>query len=306
MWQMDTPCISDSGIRDNRIYIDTAVLHIDLELFGRQFVWALLCDLQRDLLNSMKGEYIMDFTGKVAIVTGSAKGIGKMCAVKLAEHGAKVAIVDIDIETAEKTAAEICSSGAVAKAYRVDMSQVSEIKALIPKVVADLGGVHILINNAGILHSTPIEEITEKEWDIISAINLKGVFFAVQSVVPIFKKQRYGKIVNMASLAGRNGGFANGLAYSATKAGIIGMTKGLATRLAQWNINANSVCPGTTATDIIKQFTPDKIKELESKIPLGRLGTVEEIANSVCFLCSDEASFVTGVSMDANGGMYIG
>lgn len=248
----------------------------------------------------------MDFTGKVAIVTGSAKGIGKACAVKLAKHGAAVAIVDVDLVNAEKTAQEIREAGGVAKAYKVDLSKVAEIQEMEAAVERDLGGVHILVNNAGILHSTPLEEITEKEWDLITDINLKGVFFAVQSVVPTFKKQKYGKIVNMSSMAGRNGGFANGLGYSATKAGVIGLTKGLATRLAEWNINANSVCPGTTATDIIKQFTPEKIKELESKIPMGRLGEVEDIANTVCFLCSDEAGFITGVSLDVNGGMYIG
>lgn len=248
----------------------------------------------------------MDFTGKVAIVTGSAKGIGRRIAEKLAEHGASVAIVDIDIEGAAKTAEEINQAGGKAKAYKVNLTSVEEIREMEAAVEKDLGGVHILVNNAGILHSTPIEDITEKEWDLISAINLKGTFFAAQSVVPTFKKQKYGKIVNMASLAGRNGGFANGLAYSATKAGIIGLTKGLATRLAAWNINVNAVAPGTTATDIIKQFTPEKIKELESKIPMGRLGEVDDIANAVCFLCSDEAGFITAATLDVNGGMYIG
>lgn len=248
----------------------------------------------------------MDFTGKIAIVTGSAKGIGKRVAQMLAEHGASVAIVDIDMERAQQTAEEINRAGGVAKAYKVDLGSVEQIREMEAAVEREFGGVHILVNNAGILHSTPIEEITEKEWDLISSVNLKGVFFATQSVVPAFKKQKYGKIVNMASLAGRNGGFANGLGYSATKGGIIGLTKGLATRLAAWNINANAVAPGTTATDIIKQFTPEKIKELEQKIPMGRLGEVEDIANAVCFLCSDEAGFITGATLDVNGGMYIG
>lgn len=248
----------------------------------------------------------MDFTDKVAIVTGGAKGIGKMCAVKLAEHGACVAIADIDLENAKKTAEEIVKAGGKAGAYQVNLGRVDEIREMTAAVEKEMGGIHILVNNAGILHSTPIEEITEKEWDLISDINLKGVFFAVQSVVPVFKKQRYGKIVNMSSMAGRNGGFANGLAYSATKAGIIGLTKGLAYRLAEWNINANCICPGTTATDIIRQFTPEKIRELEAKIPMGRLGRVEDIANAVCFLSSDEAGFITGATLDVNGGMYIG
>ena len=169
-----------------------------------------------------------------------------------------------------------------------------------------LGGVDILVNNAGILHSTQIEDVTEQEWDKICDINLKAVFFAVQACTAHFKEKRYGKIVNMSSLAGRSGGIANGIVYSATKAGVIGLTKGLATRLAPWNINVNCVCPGTTKTDILKTFTDEKLKELETKIPLGRLGSTEDIANVVCFLCSDEASFMTGATVDVNGGMYIG
>jgi NAD(P)-dependent dehydrogenase (short-subunit alcohol dehydrogenase family) len=248
----------------------------------------------------------MDFTGKTVIVTGGANGIGRGCCMKFASLGANVAVADIDIKKAQETAKQITAAGGSAKPFHVDLTNVKEILAMARFAAEEFGGVHILVNNAGLLHSTAIEDITEEEWDRISAVNLKAVFFACQAVLPYFKKNGWGRIVNMSSLAGRNGGFANGLAYSATKAGVIGLTKGLATRLAKYNINVNAICPGTTRTDILREFTDEKIHELEGKIPLGRLGSVEDIANAVSFLCAEEASFITGVSLDVNGGMYIG
>lgn len=248
----------------------------------------------------------MDFTGKTVIVTGGANGIGRGCCVKFASMGANVLVADIDIKSAEKTADGIVASGGSAKPFYVDLTKVDHIREMVRFAAEEFGGVHILVNNAGLLHSTAIEDITEEEWDRISAVNLKAVFFACQSVLPYFKKNGWGRIVNMSSLAGRNGGFANGLAYSATKAGVIGLSRGLATRLAKYGINVNAICPGTTRTDILREFTDEKIRELEGKIPLGRLGSIEDIANAVCFLCSEEASFITGVSLDVNGGMYIG
>ena len=248
----------------------------------------------------------MDFTGKTVIVTGGANGIGRGCCLNFAKLGASVLVADIDSINAEKTAGEINASGGSAKPFHVDLMKVGEIRDMARFAADAFGGVHILVNNAGLLHSTEIEDITEEEWDRISSVNLKAVFFACQSVIPYFKQNGWGRIVNMSSLAGRNGGFANGLAYSATKAGVIGLSKGLATRLAKYNINVNAICPGTTRTDILREFTDEKIHELEGKIPLGRLGSIEDIANAVCFLCSEEASFITGVSLDVNGGMYIG
>lgn len=248
----------------------------------------------------------MDFTGKTVIITGGANGIGKGCCLLFAVRGANVVVADIDMENAIKTARQISDTGGSAKPFCVDLTRVNNIRDMVRFAVDEFSSVHILVNNAGLLHSTDIEDITEEEWDRICAVNLKAVFFACQSAIPYFKKNGYGKIVNMSSLAGRNGGFANGLVYSATKAGIIGLSKGLATRLAKYHINVNSICPGTTRTNILESFTNEKVQELEEKIPLGRLGSIEDIANAVCFLCSEEASFITGITLDVNGGMYIG
>ena len=243
---------------------------------------------------------------KVAIVTGGAGGIGRECCLKLTEAGVSIIVADIDYAAAQETASDITSAGGNATAIHTDLSSVSEIQKMVALTVEKHGTVHILVNNAGIMHTTGIEDITENEWDSICSVNLKAVFFACQAVIPHFKANRYGKIVNISSLAGRNGGFAPGLAYSASKAGVIGLSKGLASRLAGYNINVNTVCPGTTRTTILDCISAEGIRELEQKIPLGRLGESADTANLVRFLCSDEASFITGATIDINGGMYIG
>lgn len=243
---------------------------------------------------------------KVAIVTGGGNGIGRSCCIKLAESGIRVIVADIDILAAKQTINIVESRGGKGRAFHVNLAEVSEIRDMVAFAIHEFGGIHILVNNAGLLHTTNIEDITEIEWDKICNVNLRAVFFACQSVVPYFKKNMYGKIVNISSLAGRNGGVANGVAYSATKAGVIGLSRSLATRLAKFNINVNTVCPGTTNTNIIHEISAEKLSELISRIPLGRLGEVDDTANIVRFLCSDEASFITGATIDVNGGMFIG
>ena len=242
---------------------------------------------------------------RVAIVTGGANGIGRECCLKLAETGASVIVADIDYTAAEKTAKTITASGGDALPFCVDMANVSEIQSMAAFAIKQYGAIHILVNNAGILHTTAIEDITEEEWDKINSVNLKAVFFACQAVLPCFKENRYGKIINISSMAGRNGGFAVGLAYSASKAGVIGLTKGLAVRLARHQINVNAICPGTTRTSLWDGAPDEELRELERKIPLGRLGETTDIAGLVLYLCSDEASFITGAAIDINGGMYI-
>ena len=248
----------------------------------------------------------MDFSGRTAVVTGGAKGIGKGCCELLAQSGAQVVVADMNFSGAQNVAKTLTEQGYSAAAVQVDVSSVAEVRRMIKTAADTFGGVDILINNAGILHTTPIEEITEQEWDKIVAVNLKSVFFATQAALPYMKKKGYGKILNLSSLAGRNGGIANGLGYSATKAGIIGLTRGFASRLAKDGINVNAIAPGSTDTGILDTLSPQKIKELTAKIPLGRFGKTEEIAQAAVFLCSDAASFITGAVLDVNGGMYFG
>lgn len=248
----------------------------------------------------------MLFQGEIAIITGGAQGIGKAIAMEFAKEGAIPVIFDISEDRGREAAKSITEQGHEAFFIRCDVSNVNDIKRAVAEVGSKYNAIHILVNNAGILHSTAIEDVTEEEWDRMMAVNLKSVFFMTQQVLPYMKRQKSGKVVNITSLAGRMGGFANGLGYSASKAGIIGLTYGLARRLAQYNINVNAIAPGTTETDILKAFTAEKIQELRESVPIKRLGSPQDIANAAVFLASERASFITGAVLDVNGGMFTG
>lgn len=248
----------------------------------------------------------MSTEGNIAIVTGAGQGIGKAIAFIIASKGAIPVIVDINENTAKQAVEELKNTGKEALAIKVDISNVEEIKNMVKVVIDRYRKVDILVNNAAILHSTPIKDITEQEWDRIMAVNLKSVFFISQQVLPYMEKNGYGRIINISSNAGRMGGYTNGLGYSSSKAGIIGLTYGMARRVAKMGITVNVVAPGPTETDILKQIGPEKKKELESTIPMGKLGKPENIANVVAFLASKEAEFVTGAVIDVNGGLFMG
>lgn len=243
---------------------------------------------------------------KVVIVTGAARGIGKAIAVECAACGGIPVIADIEAESVEDVVSEINQSGARAMGRKVDVTKIDEIESLVAEVARQFGRIDVLVNNAGILHATPIEDVSEEEWDRILDVDLKAVFFMSQRVLPPMKKNGKGKIINISSLSGRMGGYANGIAYSAAKAGVIGLTMGMARRLARYNITVNAVAPGTTETDIVKAFTPEKMAALRQLVPLGRLGKPADIANLVTFLASDRADFITGAVIDINGGMFMG
>ncbi len=246
----------------------------------------------------------MDFEGRTAIVTGAARGIGRGTVIKLAARGANVVIADIDYGVAKELEDRLTAQGYAAMAVEVDVKSVDVLQSMVKKTVERFGSVDILFNNAGIFHKTPIEDITEEEWDNMSAINLKSVFFATQAVLPYMKEKGYGRIVNMSSFSGRSGGISNGLAYSATKAGILGLSKGFASRLCGTGINVNAIAPGSTDTGILDGLNDAEMKNLMMKIPMGRFARTEEVVDAVLFLCSQEASFITGAILDVNGGMY--
>lgn len=243
---------------------------------------------------------------KIAIVTGAGQGIGRAIAIALAQNGSVPVIVDVNADNASKVAEEITSLNVPAVSLKADVSQVPEIENMVKQVVDKFGTVDVLVNNAGILHATQIEAITEEEWDRMMAVNLKSVFFASQQVLPYMKKKRWGRIINMSSLAGRMGGYGNGVGYAATKAGIIGLSMSMARRVAPFNITVNAIAPGTTESEILKNFTPERIEELKKMVPLGRLGKPEDIAALCAFLATEQAGFITGAVIDINGGMFMG
>lgn len=246
-----------------------------------------------------------DLVGQVAIITGGGRGIGRAIALRLAQDGADVAIADVDTAAAESVAAEARALGRKAIACRVDVSKKSDVQTMVERVLSEFGHVDILVNNAGILGpAVPVAEIPEEEWDRTLAVHLKGAFLCCQAVIPHMIRQRYGKIVSMASVAGKEGN-PNLAAYSVAKAGIICLTKSLAKEVATLGINVNCVSPTVIETDLIKALTPEQLAPLLAKIPMGRTGRPEEVAALVRFLVSDEAGFITGQCYDLSGGRSV-
>jgi len=243
------------------------------------------------------------FEGKVIIVTGAARGMGKATAAAFAREGAQVIVNDLHQAAAEATAAQLRAAGGDASAIAADVSRRDEAQRLVRETVARCGAVHVLVNNAGILSRTPIEDIPEVEWDTVMAVNVKGVFLCAQAVFPIMKAARYGKIVNVASSAGRSVSTFGGAAYTTSKAAVLGLTRHIAREGAPYGINCNSTSPGSMDTEMVRDnASPETIEKEARAIPLGRLGTADDEANLVLFLASDDASYITGATVDINGG----
>lgn len=245
----------------------------------------------------------MDLKNRTCIVTGGARGIGFAIAERLSSFGANVVIADIN-EKGVKQAAEKLNGNSYG--IKADISKIADIDVMFEFAATKFGTVDILVNNAGILHTSKIENVTEEEWDQVMAINLKGSFFACKAALRYMVPQKYGRIINISSLAGRNGGFETGCAYSASKAGIIGMSRNIARKVAALGITVNVIAPGTTESEISKQFTEEAMHNILLNIPVGRLGKPFEIADAVAFLASDESAFITGAVLDVNGGMFMG
>ena len=242
---------------------------------------------------------------KVAIVTGGAQGIGEAIARRLASEGAEVAILDIQHEKAQAVADDIGAKGRNALAVKMDIADSQQVKQAVKEVEDKLGKVDILVNNAGWDKVAPFIELTEELWDRIIAINLRGPITVTRAVLDGMMSRNYGKIVNIASDAGRVGSSGESV-YSACKGGIIAFTKTLARELLRYNILVNCVCPGPTDTPMMAELgreNPKLMEALERAIPMRRLGKPEELAPAVAFLASDEASYITGQTLSVSGGL---
>lgn len=244
----------------------------------------------------------MDLKGKVAIVTGGAQGIGKSIATQLALAGANVVIADVMEEVAKSTAQEISQKGSEAISIGVDVSSLSSVEEMVKKTLDKFGRIDILINNAGITRDALVMRMKEEDWDLVLDINLKGAFNCIKTVSPIMMKQKSGKIVNIASIVGiiGNAGQAN---YSASKGGLIALTKTCARELASRRINVNAVAPGFIQTSMTERLSAQVKEKLSSQIPLGELGKPEDVASAVLFLVSEKASYITGEVIKVDGGM---
>lgn len=249
---------------------------------------------------------MFDLKGRIAIVTGAARGIGFAAAEKLAEHGASVVLGDVNEPLVQEAAGRLKAKGYEALGVRMDVGRNDSIREAIAAAVRAFGGIDIVVNNAGILSALSIEEMTREEWDKVLNVNLGGTFFVIQAALPFLKKSQNPRIINISSLTGRNGGFEGSMCYAASKGGVISITRGMARRFAPFNITVNAVCPGPTETEILKGYTPEAQERQRNVSLLRRLGQPEEIAAAVCYLASTEAAFVTGAMLDVNGGAYMG
>jgi len=240
--------------------------------------------------------------GKVALVTGGAQGIGEAISMTLAKEGANIAILDVNLEKAQATAENIKKLGVDAEAFKCDVSNTADVEAVVEKVVDRFKKIDILVNNAGVTRDNLLIRMKEQEWDLVIAINLKGTFNFTQKVGRIMMKQRNGSIINISSVVGLMGN-AGQTNYSASKAGVIGITKSVAKELGSRNVRVNAVCPGFIQTAMTDKLTPEQKEKMMEIVPAKVMGTPQDVANVVLFLASDLAGYVTGETIRIDGGM---
>ena len=247
----------------------------------------------------------MTLSGRVALVTGASQGIGRACALKLAEAGAAVAVAARNQAKLDELVAQITAAGSKAAAFALDVADEEQIKSTFKAAIAQFGKIDILVNNAGITRDQLVMRMKRADWDAVINTNLTSAYLCIQQVISSMLKQRWGRIINVTSIFGQSGqaGQAN---YSASKAGLIGLTMAIAREVGSRNITCNAVAPGFIAT-AMTDVLPAELKEAGLKmVPLGRIGTPQDVAGAVRFLASDEASYITGHVLNINGGMLMG
>ncbi len=241
---------------------------------------------------------------RIALITGASRGIGRACALELVRAGYRVALAARQTDKLEEVAAEVRAAGGEAYVVALDLASQESIKAGFAKVSAEFGRIEVLVNNAGMTKDNLALRMKADDWNLVLQTNLSGAFFCIQQVISPMMKERWGRIINIASVVGQSGnpGQAN---YVASKAGLLGLTKSLAQELASRNITVNAVAPGFIETDMTNVLKDEQKARITQAIPMGRIGRAEEVAAAVRFLASDEASYITGNVIDVNGGMYM-
>ena len=244
----------------------------------------------------------MNFNGKTALITGAGRGIGKTIAIKLAEFGSDIAIADMN-PVSDDVLKEIEDYGTKCLAFQLDVTDVESVDSVVKKIIDETGGIHILVNNAGISQDNLFMRMKPEQWSQVIDVNLNGVFHVTKAVIRTMVKQHSGRIINISSVVGFSGnpGQVN---YSSTKSGLIGFTKSLSREVGTRGITVNAVAPGFINTAMTQALNESQQQAILSQIPLGRMGEAEDIANAVVFLASEDASYITGTVLHVNGGMY--
>lgn len=245
------------------------------------------------------------FVGKTAVITGAAQGMGKQVAMDMAAEGANAVISDIMPDLLERTKDEIRASGGECLSIVCDMASRKHVDDMIAKTVARYGAVDILINNAGLLLTGTIEELTDEIIDKTLDINVKGVLYSIRAVTPIMKARKYGRIVNVASITGKNGDNTTFPVYGASKGAVITLTRSMARALGPFGITVNAIAPHAVMTTMMSYWDEEKKKSIADKIPVRRLGTVDDMSSLMMFLASDESGFISGETININGGYYM-
>src|SRR5580698_2368354 len=247
----------------------------------------------------------MNLEGRVALVTGASQGIGHACALQLARHGASIAVAARNQQKLEELVAAITAEGGKAAVFPMDVTDEDQVKSAIKSAIAHFGKIDILVNNAGITRDQLVMRMKRADWDAVLATNLTSAYLCIQNVIPSMLKQRWGRIINITSIFGQMGqaGQAN---YAASKAGVIGLTMAMAREVASRNITCNAVAPGFIETSMTAVLSEEFKQNAVKNIPLGRVGSPEDVANAVSFLASDEAAYITGHVLNVNGGLLMG
>jgi len=243
-----------------------------------------------------------DLTGKVAIVTGGSRGIGVAIATQLAEAGAKVYAVSRTLDAVSSVAKSLTENGFSAFAKACDVSDLDQVQSVFKEISDEAGSIDILVNNAGVTRDTLLLRMSESDWDFVMNINLKGAFNGIKGVVRPMMKKRFGRIINISSVVGLTGN-AGQINYAASKSGLLGLTKSAAKELASRNITVNCIAPGYIETDMTTSLADDVKENLIQQIPLGRIGTGDDVASLIRFLAGDQAGYITGQTFAVDGGM---
>ena len=244
-----------------------------------------------------------DLTGKVAIVTGAGQGMGSSIAHSLAERGAAIVVNDINENTADSTAADIRTYNTKVISHVANVIENLEVEEMIQSAASKFGQVDILVNNAGVLRPTPLLDISEEEWDYVVDGNLKSTFLCSKAVLPLMQANGWGRVINISSSAGKNVSTIGGAHYTAGKAAVLGLTRHMAKEVAEYGITVNAVCPGLIETEMDRSaISEERTKQYADMFPAKRLGLPQEVADLVTFLASEHASYITGASIDINGG----